>query len=211
MPGSFGSGAKQQGSSFGMASVQPGSFVSWGDDKYGRVVSVSGKNATVMPKDKTQSVSVAVSDLKVSGSAAMRQNMGGNFGEALENIVAFGVITRLQGVDFLSNQTYSYAIACGLYEFLFKDLMSPLADFLQSPSIPAGTERSIFQGEDFRDVLRRAPMIFIIQQVVQKFAYKKGMSAHWAQNLLSGAVGNYATNVLDRYLFSDEKKAYQYT
>ena len=172
----------------------------WGDN-YGRVTAVAGTTVTIQQ----------ISNVKVSGSAAMRTNVSGNIKEVLENVVAFGVIARVQGVDFFGAQTTSYMAASALYEFLLKDVMSPLADFLQSPAIPAGTEKSLIQGDDFRDVLRRAPMIFILQQVIQKYWHKKSLGAHWAQNLISGAGGNYVTNVMDRYLFAEDKKAYYYT
>ena len=192
----------------GKGTIEVGSYVKWEEvsgnatiHKRGQVTEMlSGGRVKIQPVDKDSSiVTVDSKDVELSRVTGMRMGMKTNLLEVAENVIGNSLILRMFGHHFT-------------WEFILKDFVSPLADFLAAPVIAATDENSdsMFKMDDIQEVARRVPFTWLLTQTVQKFMFKKAFWHNAVVNLGAQAGSMYGANVVDRYFNYDKVKGYKY-
>ena len=188
-------------------------YVSFGDDhKYGRVTALDNdKNtATLIDADgKTQTE--AYGKIQQSVAARLRMKAQPNAIEMAENVVFMTLYNKaVAGRSVTSAENVSFLIAEILHEFLLKGTLSNWFDFMKEPVLEKDAD-SFFQTSDFvQDPARRLPVIFVLQQLIQKLMYKKQFSHGAMHNLLGGWAALSVSNVADRMFNAEKGKKYRY-
>ena len=107
-------------------------------------------------------------------------------------------------------ENVSFAIAEVVHEFLLKAVTSNFADMLLPPTLTSSEVKEAWlQSADFTEPLRKIPFVFGLQQLVQKFLFKKPLNHGIMHNLLGGYASMVVSNAADRMYYSGETK-YQY-
>jgi hypothetical protein len=197
--------------------IKKGSYIKWGegaDQQRGLVISVSGDSLTVVPdgKKSADATTVQRKDARLSRIAAMKNKIGVNIVEVVENVTIHGIIQRVMKRDFFGPDSMSFAMADLVYELGLKEVLSPFSDLIADRMVDPADEKpdSFFKSEDWKDMARKVPFTFILTALMKKFVYKQKFFSHAVSNLASQAGALYTTNVLDRNARYSPEKGYQY-
>ena len=182
---------------------------------YGQFISKTSTKMKYHPSDDSESEEQAtigaidklVAGVKRSSWAKMRMQAGPNFREAAENIVLFSTYQALiRKKQVMGAESVSFAIAEGVYELLLKDFISAAMPSLLGATKLDKDADAFFAMSDFSEPARRIIPLWVLQQLIQRFMYKKG----WAHDAISNLIGGYGalalSNIGDRFFMQDDGK-----
>ena len=197
--------------------IKKGSYVKWGegkDQKRGQVISVNGDSLSVVADGKKtgEAVTVQRSDARLSRIAAMKNKVGANVVEIVENVTIHGLVQRAMKKDFFGPDSMSFAMAEALYELLLKETLAPFSDLIADRIIDPADEKpdGFLKSEDFKDTARKVGFTWLLTQLMKKFVYKQKFMDSAVRNFASQAGAIYASNVLDRNARYDANKGYRF-
>ena len=192
---------------------QVNDYVIFGEQKaYGVVQSVNTNKseATIVGADGKQVSGVAFKEIEKSAGARMSIKAMGNGVEILENTALMALYNGvIAGRSVMGAENVSFLSAELVHEFGLKGMLANWFDMLSEPIIDKDAT-AIFKGTDFTDPLRKLPFVFAIQQLTQKFLYKKPLNHSAMHNLLGGYSAMTITNAADRMFRADKDKKYAY-
>ena len=188
------------------------------ETKYGQVISITSTLLKYHPSDDIDSEATAdiakmdkkLAGIKVSGWAKIRMQSGPNFREAAENVAFFaayqGFIRKKQ---VMGAEVVSFGLSELAYELMLKSIVSGMMPGLLGPTKLTKDADSYFQMSDFTEPSRRIVPIWALQQVIQKYMYRKPWGADAIPNLIGGYGAMALSNIADRMYFQEDGK-YKY-
>ena len=101
-------------------------------------------------------------------------------------------------------------IADAIHEFVTKGFAEQIMDVFGPTSLEKDGD-AFLQMSDVTDAGRKLPFLFALQQLTQKFLFKKTFGHQAMSNLFGNAGILYLSNVADRMFYADADKTPNYT
>jgi hypothetical protein len=192
------------------ADIGPGSYIKWVDKdqtKHGLVIKKLSDSFSVRENGEKTVISVKFADAQLSRSSAIGGKFMANLREVGENTLVNGLFLRIiYGRDFFGSQSMSFFCSDALYELLLKDALAPISNYLAVP-VSEG-EKSFFDSNDFKDLIRKLPFTFLGQCLFQRLIQKKKFFAHSFEHIIAQSTAILSTNLIDRYVIADKGTYY---